>query len=62
MKTKKFVWAKISFVVIALMLSLGQVWAETSDPPPGHENETGQGHEKHQGNGNGHAKHDPSPP
>jgi hypothetical protein len=45
-----------------LMVPLGLIYAQgNSGSPPGHDDTRGQGHERHQGNGNGHNKFDPSP-
>ena len=56
MKLKTFMLACI------LMVPLGLIYAQgNSGLPPGHDDTHGQGHERHQGNGNGHDKFDPSP-
>ena len=51
---------KIVRLVLASALMLAMGWAYAV--PPGHDDDNpGQGHENHQGNGFGHDKHDVSP-
>jgi len=53
---------KILAIACILILPLGLIYAQgNSGSPPGHEDTHGQGHDRHQGNGNGHDKFDPSP-
>ena len=55
---------KLKILVIAciLILPLGLIYAQgNSGSPPGHDGTHGQGHERHQGVGNGHIKFDISP-
>ena len=56
MKLKTFMLACI------LMVPLGLIYAQgnSGGSPPGHDGTHGQGHENHQGNGNGHDRHDHS--
>ncbi len=52
---------KILAIACILILPLGLIYAQgNSGSPPGHDGDHGQGHENHQGNGNGHDKFDPS--
>ncbi len=53
---------KILAIACILILPLGLIYAQSENAqPPGHDGTHGQGHEDHQGNGNGHKKFDPSP-
>ena len=53
---------KILAIACILILPFGLIYAQgSSGSPPGHEDTQGQGYERHQGNGNGHDKHDYSP-
>lgn len=53
---------KILAIACILILPLGLIYAQGNNgSPPGHDGTHGQGHARHQGNGNGHKKHDHSP-
>ena len=52
---------KILAIACILILPFGLIYAQgNSGSPPGRDDMHGLGHERHQGNGNGHYKFDPS--
>ena len=59
MKLKKLLFACILLLPLGLIYAQGQ----SGSPPPGHNSDpdTGQGHVRHQGVGNGHTKFDTTP-
>ena len=56
----------MKFKIVNMVLALALIFvvgSAFSSPPPGHDEEHGNGHEQHViagGKGNGHHKHDPS--